>query len=1108
MSTTSVQFRLKRRTTAEWETAPILANGEPGFETTTGQLKIGNGTSTWDQLPYVSDVPTDTAANLGPLVLTRGELAYATNTKVLKIGDGTNTFTNLPALLDVDSIATSVTSAQSASASAGTARDAALTALGATVVTGSQTADTIAAGRALVADNAYFIVRPVAASGLTRFTVYKRTSANQDVVGSVASGAEVDEVKNDYIRVGGNLITNSTFALNIADSGAYTTPVGYAYGNNAGGGKIVTRPNTAIDSINALQFDMLSNASSGGFPSSLVELQLQPPTITVPTSLVSTGGTVRLIYSLQLTSGAAAISGITNVVGSACSLRIENLNITSAVGSAGVITYTCASQFLIPVNTTQVSISGLPVTSGASLNVTGTIATVAGDKLSFTINNAAVGTSIGSATVLLAINAYTSITRGITATANVWQQVVTDTSVPPGITSIILNARLRNATISPANTTPFTVFLTGMCGVLNRPNLFNYDANFNERAATETTASREQLNSPWTIGTNVAPNSLVNIDPIGTNPPTGYVAISSAVIPVRSIQSCPLTPFNTNVAWRSTHTNDGSTRTDGQYGFSVSVPTALRDIAFTMRCIYYTYIQDARITSTIVTPYRNGDLGSQTGVSFTKISVDGAVNTWFPVVHNIAVTAVSGTNSIFIRLRQQGGVTSSGWGGGVSAYAWITGISVGFNRTNTIYDRNLTSEITTIARAEASNRQVMNQADQYIDSNGMMSPVLPIEQIVSWGDSLTAAGYITNVITSFTSAGVIRTGLNNGIGGETSTQILDRVNGYSFSGPSGTYNANTEVILRARRAQPNRLTDVTYLSEWTKFGSTIAEPRFVNFYTSGTLIGTSYTRLSAVSDVTTGSSTLTAVGHPFVTGDIVHFLTSSPASLTAATVTKTNIFRAKHYFVTKVNNNTYTIRQLTGDNAVSDAVVFNAPGTVTALGDFTLSWTPAANTASSTITTRTYTNTDTSTAVLWMGANNIDQVTIVQADIASAVSHFKTLGKRVIIMTPIIAIGDGSPAGSPGTPGAAISLAPYNPLSQRVVNRNTIGTWILNTYPNNSIDILQVLQAGGNNSVGDNEDIANGGTPRSLRYDLIHPNAAGDVIIANAVYNLLTANKW
>lgn len=46
-------IRLRRGTASAWTAAnPVLQSGEPGFETDTGLLKIGDGTTAWTSLPY------------------------------------------------------------------------------------------------------------------------------------------------------------------------------------------------------------------------------------------------------------------------------------------------------------------------------------------------------------------------------------------------------------------------------------------------------------------------------------------------------------------------------------------------------------------------------------------------------------------------------------------------------------------------------------------------------------------------------------------------------------------------------------------------------------------------------------------------------------------------------------------------------------------------------------------------------------------------------------------------------------------------------------------------------------------------------------------------
>jgi hypothetical protein len=47
-------FRLKRGTAARWaEVNPILDQGEPGFVYDENRLKIGDGVTPWNDLPYI-----------------------------------------------------------------------------------------------------------------------------------------------------------------------------------------------------------------------------------------------------------------------------------------------------------------------------------------------------------------------------------------------------------------------------------------------------------------------------------------------------------------------------------------------------------------------------------------------------------------------------------------------------------------------------------------------------------------------------------------------------------------------------------------------------------------------------------------------------------------------------------------------------------------------------------------------------------------------------------------------------------------------------------------------------------------------------------------------
>ncbi|MCK0517851.1 hypothetical protein [Williamsia sp. DF01-3] len=54
------KIQLRRGNASQWASAnPVLAAGEAGFESDTGQLKVGNGTAAWSALGYYGHIPTD-----------------------------------------------------------------------------------------------------------------------------------------------------------------------------------------------------------------------------------------------------------------------------------------------------------------------------------------------------------------------------------------------------------------------------------------------------------------------------------------------------------------------------------------------------------------------------------------------------------------------------------------------------------------------------------------------------------------------------------------------------------------------------------------------------------------------------------------------------------------------------------------------------------------------------------------------------------------------------------------------------------------------------------------------------------------------------------------
>jgi hypothetical protein len=64
--TAGATIKLRRDTTVAWAAAnPVLADGEPGLDTTTSLVKYGNGTTAWNSLPYSGIDPATTMSARG-----------------------------------------------------------------------------------------------------------------------------------------------------------------------------------------------------------------------------------------------------------------------------------------------------------------------------------------------------------------------------------------------------------------------------------------------------------------------------------------------------------------------------------------------------------------------------------------------------------------------------------------------------------------------------------------------------------------------------------------------------------------------------------------------------------------------------------------------------------------------------------------------------------------------------------------------------------------------------------------------------------------------------------------------------------------------------------
>jgi hypothetical protein len=82
-------FQLKRGSAARWEELNlVLAAGEPGFEVDTNRLKIGNGETPWNELPYIGGGGGNITVDMALSDTSLNPVANKVITKVIKELEG------------------------------------------------------------------------------------------------------------------------------------------------------------------------------------------------------------------------------------------------------------------------------------------------------------------------------------------------------------------------------------------------------------------------------------------------------------------------------------------------------------------------------------------------------------------------------------------------------------------------------------------------------------------------------------------------------------------------------------------------------------------------------------------------------------------------------------------------------------------------------------------------------------------------------------------------------------------------------------------------------------------------------------------------------------
>lgn len=93
------RIKLRRGLSTQWTaTNPVLALGEPGFETDSNKLKIGNGTSAWTALPYASGSGGLVVSETAPTDPEEGLMWFASTEAVTYLYYGTDWVELSPAI--------------------------------------------------------------------------------------------------------------------------------------------------------------------------------------------------------------------------------------------------------------------------------------------------------------------------------------------------------------------------------------------------------------------------------------------------------------------------------------------------------------------------------------------------------------------------------------------------------------------------------------------------------------------------------------------------------------------------------------------------------------------------------------------------------------------------------------------------------------------------------------------------------------------------------------------------------------------------------------------------------------------------------------------------
>ena len=200
-------IQIRRDSASDWTSAnPTLASGELGYETDTGKLKFGDGTTAWTSLAYYTTTPTETVQDIVGAMFTGNTETRVSAT--YEDGDGTID-------LVVDDMTTDTNTNQLTTFNIG--------------VDTNTNATTIAHGETLTIAGVTNCATETTADGTVTITATDTntqlsTEAVQDIVGGMVTGNTETNIAVTYEDGDGTLDfvatdTNTTYSVSAVDSG-------------------------------------------------------------------------------------------------------------------------------------------------------------------------------------------------------------------------------------------------------------------------------------------------------------------------------------------------------------------------------------------------------------------------------------------------------------------------------------------------------------------------------------------------------------------------------------------------------------------------------------------------------------------------------------------------------------------------------------------------------------------------------------------------------------------------------------------------------------------------------------------------------------------------